>query len=202
MARHSTGRTRFLGSFTDALPAPSLPEVAFAGRSNVGKSSALNALAGVGSLARVAKTPGRTQAINLFAVEDAWIAADLPGYGYARVQQTLREQWKGLIESYLGERPTLRLVVALLDVRIPPQALDGQLLSGLSAAEIPTLVVATKVDALSPTRRAAAVAELARGHGLPPEAVVPFSSHDGIGRDTVLQVIRRVCKAAAPPRRA
>jgi len=196
MARHATGRTRFLGSFTDSLPAPTLPEVAFAGRSNVGKSSALNTLTGIGSLARVAKTPGRTQAINLFAVGDAWIAADLPGYGYARVRQSLREQWKGLIESYLGERETLRLVVALIDVRIPPQELDGQLLAGLSQAEIPTLVVATKIDAISPTRRAAAVTELARGHGLPPEAVVAFSSHDGTGKDAVLRVIRRIC---APP---
>jgi GTP-binding protein len=193
MARHTTGRTRFLGSFTDALPAPTLPEVAFAGRSNVGKSSALNALTGIGGLARVAKTPGRTQAINLFVVEEAWIAADLPGYGYARVKQTLREQWKGLIESYLGERESLKLVVSLIDARVPPQELDAQLLQGLSAAGIPTLVVATKVDGFTPAKRAAAVADLARGHGLPPEAVVPFSSHDGTGKDTVLKVIRRVC---------
>ena len=193
-------RTRFLGSFTDALPAPNLPEVAFAGRSNVGKSSAINTLTEVSGLARVAKTPGRTQALNLFEIDGAWVAVDLPGYGYAKVRHTLREQWKGLIEDYLGTRETLRMVVALVDGRLPPQDLDVQLLEGLGQAGIPTLVVATKIDAFARTKREAALQSLAQAHGIPRDAVVGFSSLDGTGRDEVLRRIAGVT-GTHPPRR-
>src|SRR4051812_18200685 len=112
---------RFLGSFTDTLPAPGLPEVAFAGRSNVGKSSLLNELVGIKGLARVAKTPGRTQSLNLFEIDGRWIAVDLPGYGYAKVSKGMRAAWKGIVETYLGDRETLKLVVVLLDARLPAQ---------------------------------------------------------------------------------
>ena len=191
-------RARFLGSFTDALPAPNLPEVAFAGRSNVGKSSAINTLTGVSGLARVAKTPGRTQALNLFEIDAAWVAVDLPGYGYAKVRHTLREQWKGLIEDYLGTRETLRMVVALVDGRLPPQELDVQLIQGLGEAGIPTLVVATKIDAFARTKQEGALVALARAHGIPREAVVGFSSIDGTGRDEVLRRIAMVTGTRGP----
>jgi GTP-binding protein len=194
----SQARARFLGSFTDALPSPTLPEVAFAGRSNVGKSSAINTLTGVSGLARTAKTPGRTQAINLFAIDESWIAVDLPGYGYAKVGHTLREQWKGFIETYLGSRETLRMVVALVDSRHPPQEADTQLLDGLGAAQIPTLVVATKIDAFSRTRREDALRALAEGHGLPRDAVVGFSSMDLTGKDEVLRRIAMVTGTRGP----
>ncbi len=189
MAKSTTGRTRFLGSFVDTLPEPSLPEVAFAGRSNVGKSSAINALIGA-TVARVAKTPGRTQALNLFVVDEAWIAVDLPGYGYAKVSKTMREGWKGLIEGYLGGRPTLRLVVCLVDSRVPPQEMDTGLLHGLADAGIPTLVVATKIDAFSRTRRADALNVLARAHDIDPTTLIGFSAHEGIGKDEVMKAIR------------
>ncbi|MEN9786297.1 MAG: hypothetical protein RLZZ299_1561 [Pseudomonadota bacterium] len=181
--------TRFLGSFTDTLPAPGLPEVAFAGRSNVGKSSAINSLVGVSGLARVAKTPGRTQALNFFSVQDRWIAVDLPGYGYARVSHSLRDGWKDLIEGYLGGRPSLRLVVALIDARLPPQDADRRLLDGLREARVPTLVLATKIDAIARTRQVAAVRALAAGHGIPTETVLGYSSHDGTGKDAALSLI-------------
>ena len=182
---------QFLGSFVGALPAPTLPEIAFAGRSNVGKSSAINALLG-STVARVAKTPGRTQAINLFEVDHRWIAADLPGYGFAKVSHETRASWKGLIESYLGERTTLRMVVCLIDSRVPPQESDRAMLDGLEAAGIPMLAVATKVDALSRNQRAGTLATLARAHDIPPEALIGFSAHEGIGKPEILAFIDRM----------
>lgn len=175
------GHARFLGSFTRDIPAPGLPEVAFAGRSNVGKSSAINALLGVGGLARTSRTPGRTQALNFFEVGGRWIAVDLPGYGYAKVSHTARESWKRHIEDYLGERPTLKLVVVLVDARHPAQPMDQQLIESLVAAGIRVLVLATKVDAISRTKRQAALAALAAGHRLQPDMVLGFSSTESIG---------------------
>ena len=188
------GRARFLGSFTGELPAPTLPEIAFAGRSNVGKSSALNALLGA-TVARVSKTPGRTQALNLFVVDDRWIAVDLPGYGFAKVSKDKREGWKGLIEGYLGDRPTLRAVICLLDARVPAQDMDGQLLRGLAAAGISVLPVDTKIDALTRNHRQGALQKLARAHGFDPELLLGFSAHEGIGKDEVLAAIDAVVRA-------
>ena len=179
-------RARFLGSFTDALPAPSLPEVAFAGRSNVGKSSLLNVLTGIQGLARVAKIPGRTQSLNLFVIDERWIAVDLPGYGYAKVSKSIRGAWKGFIETYLGERDTLRLVVVLLDARLPAQDMDKQLIANLRG-HVAMLPVATKVDAIPRHQRAQTLRTLAIGHGL--EGVVGFSATEDIGRDDVLAAI-------------
>lgn len=191
------GRASFIGSYPGELPAPSLPEVAFAGRSNVGKSSALNALLGVAGLARTSGTPGRTQAINLFDVDERWIAADLPGYGYAKVSHASRAAWKGLIERYLGERPTLRLVVVLIDSRIPPQESDTQLLRSLTGARIPVLVLATKVDGIPRGKRPGALAALAKGHGIPVQTVLGFSATERIGIDEARDMI---AEAVAPPR--
>src|SRR3954464_4506336 len=106
------------------LPPPGPPEVAFAGRSNVGKSSALNALCGRRALARTSKTPGRTQTINFYEIGDRARLVDLPGYGYARVSQELRKQWRELVDSYLGERLTLVAVVLVMDARHPLMPLD------------------------------------------------------------------------------
>lgn len=189
----TSGRTRFLGSFVGALPAPTLPEIAFAGRSNVGKSSALNTLLGA-SVARVSKTPGRTQALNLFVVDEAWIAVDLPGYGYAKVSKDKREGWKELIEGYLSDRATLRAVICLIDARVPPQDMDTQLLRGLVAAGIPALPVATKVDALSRNQRQGALDKLARAHGFDPAMLLGFSAHEGIGKEEVLAAIREIVR--------
>lgn len=190
-------RVRFLASYPDAPPPPTLPEVAFAGRSNVGKSSALNRLFGVAGLARVSKTPGRTQALNYFEVDGRWLAVDLPGYGHARVSHGVRDAWKGLIEGYLGDRPTLRLVVALVDARIPAQESDTRLVHGLLDAGIHTAVVATKIDGITKGQRARALAALAEAHTLPPGALIAFSAVDGTGREEVLRLIEARIRAPA-----
>lgn len=181
-------RTRFLGSYTNELPAPTVPEVAFVGRSNVGKSSAINRLLESPGLARTSNTPGRTQTINLFIVEERWAVADLPGYGYARVSKDQREAWQIMIESYLQERPAL--VVSLIDGRLPPQELDRQLLAYIAAIGRPRLVLATKMDDIKLPKRAGTLAELARGHGLKPDEILGFSSTEDIGWEAARKRIR------------
>src|SRR5258706_2191010 len=129
------------------LPPAGRPEVAFAGRSNVGKSSALNALVGRKALARTSKTPGRTQTINFFELGEQALLVDLPGYGYARVPLPVRNQWRELVGAYLRERPSLVGIVVLMDARHPLTVLDRQLFGWLSAAR--KLVLLTKADKLS-----------------------------------------------------
>ena len=182
-------RVEFVGSYPGALPALGLPEIAFAGRSNVGKSSALNTLVRHKSIARVSRTPGRTQAINLFRVDDRVAFADLPGYGFAEVPDAVREAWKPMIEGYLGEREELKLVVVLIDVRREVGELDGALLYGLAEARIPALVVATKCDKLGKQQLARQIAALRRGYHLPEGQPIAFSSQTGAGRDAVWAAI-------------
>jgi GTP-binding protein len=163
----------------DRLPPASLPEIAFAGRSNVGKSALLNRLLNRRGLARVSKTPGRTQQINFFAVDQRLLLVDLPGYGFARVPLAVKAQWRGLIEGYLTGRPTLRAVVVLVDVRRGIEEDDARLLDFLAAHSIPALLVATKSDKLSRDARRRRLAEIAQQHpGVVPMA---FSSTSGEG---------------------
>jgi len=129
------------------LPPPGPPEIAFAGRSNVGKSSAINALVGRRALARTSKTPGRTQTINFYALADTARLVDLPGYGYARVPQALRRQWRELVGAYLHSARTLVGIVLLMDARHPLTPLDEQLIEWLGDARL--LVLLTKADKLS-----------------------------------------------------
>lgn len=143
------------------LPAPSLPEIAFAGRSNVGKSALLNRLLGRRGLARVSKTPGRTQQINFFAVDRRLLLVDLPGYGFARVPLAVKDQWRRLVEGYLTGRRTLRGVLVLIDVRRGIQEDDAQLMDFLAAHGIATLPVVTKVDKLARGPRLRRMAEIA-----------------------------------------
>ena len=135
------------------LPPPGPPEIAFAGRSNVGKSSAINALAGRRSLARTSKTPGRTQTINFYRLGDAGRLADLPGYGYARVPLAMRAQWAELIGAYLRQRPSLAAVVLIMDARHPLTPLDLQLLGWLERRRV--LALLSKADKLSRAEQAA-----------------------------------------------
>jgi len=130
------------------LPPPDLPEIALAGRSNVGKSSALNALVGRKALARASKTPGRTQTINFYALGDAGRLVDLPGYGYARVPQALRERWSELVDLYVSSRENLIAIVVLVDARHPLMATDRHLIAWLGE-ERTKLVLLTKADKLS-----------------------------------------------------
>ena len=138
---------RAAGRLAD-FPPPGVPEIALAGRSNVGKSSALNALTGRKALARTSKTPGRTQTINFYALGETGLLVDLPGYGYARVSQALRAQWGELVGSYVRSRASLVGVVVLIDARHPLTPLDRQLLDWLGDARR-KLILLTKADKLS-----------------------------------------------------
>jgi GTP-binding protein len=152
---HPFSKAQFLraaGRPGDLLP-PGPPEIAFAGRSNVGKSSAINALAGRRSLARTSKTPGRTQTINFYDLGEEARLADLPGYGYAKVSQSLRLQWAELVGVYLKERPTLAAVVVVMDARHPLTPLDRQLLAWLENFRV--LALLSKADKLTRVEQAA-----------------------------------------------
>ncbi len=190
------GRVRFLGAFPSGVPSPGLPEVAVAGRSNVGKSRCINALLGIHKVARVSRTPGRTREVHLYEIERRYVLADLPGYGYAAVSSAMREGWRDLVEGYLAGPRDLRLVLALVDPRRDPGGLDAVLLSGLRAAGIPALVVATKVDLLTRNERVVRLRILAEGYRLDPSEVLPFSSVDGTGNDA----LRTAVDAAVAPR--
>ena len=184
----------FLLSATDASHFPvaskthGAPEVAFLGRSNVGKSSLINALLG-SKEARVSSTPGRTRAINFFALHEvaggkpkvapAMIFADLPGSGYAKISKSISAEWPKFIEPYLAERETLAMCICLVDTNIPPQASDHQLITYLKQTQRPFLVVGTKADRLSNNVLAKNLAALKREHGV--EEILPVSSKNEAG---------------------
>ena len=142
------------------LPSDQGSEVAFAGRSNAGKSSAINTITGHKGLARTSKTPGRTQEINMFVLDDRHRIVDLPGFGYARVPGTVKRQWQRLLNRYLEERRSLRGLVFVMDVRHPLQADDSQFLRWCQQTAMPVHVLLTKCDKLSRGRAAAALQEL------------------------------------------
>ena len=170
------------------------PEVAFVGRSNVGKSSMLNALTRHRGLARVSNTPGRTRALQFFEVSYRPTAAarprklrlcDLPGYGYAQVSRAERDRWATMIEAYLGERDVLRAVVLIVDARHPPAESDLDAAAFLGGAGRRVVVAATKIDKLSRTRRGAALSEVERAMGLARGEVVAFSAVEGTGAEAL-----------------
>jgi len=170
------------------------PEVAFVGRSNVGKSSLLNALARRKGLARVSSTPGRTRALQFFALAYRPTPAarprrlrfcDLPGYGHAEVSRAERDRWAAMIEDYLRGRDDLRAVVLIVDARHPPAESDADALAFLRAAGREVVVAATKIDKLARARRAAALATVERGLGLGRGEAVPFSAVEGTGADAL-----------------
>lgn len=170
-------------------PETSLPEIAFAGRSNVGKSSLLNRLVGRKKIARVSRTPGRTREINFFKVNDLFILADLPGYGYARVSKERKAEWRPLLEGYLAKTPQLAGVVQLLDIRREPSEDDMAMLDFLAELEMPTIVVLTKRDKISKSAAAERVSRVARQLQLDPDQMIPFSSVTGEGRDDLAGAI-------------
>lgn len=188
MKRVFPATARFVGAFVDQVPVSPLPEIVFAGRSNVGKSSAINLIVGQ-AIARTSSTPGRTQSINVFDIAGRLRLVDLPGYGYAKVAKSMREDWKHLIGGYLQDRPAIKLVVALVDARHPAQDLDRALLQQLGALGLPVLGLATKVDDVPKAKRDAAVAALAAAHGLPADAVIPFSATEKIGLEEAREAI-------------
>ncbi len=170
-------------------PNPSRPEVAFVGRSNVGKSSLLNTLLQRRRLARISRTPGKTQTINYYAVGGDCYLVDLPGYGYAAVPETVRSRWGPMMEAYLGDNSRLAGVVSLMDGRHSPTPLDHSMTAWLADRGLPILVVLTKSDQVSRAGRNQKLSQAASTLGLDTDQVVWFSSRTGEGRDTVLRAV-------------
>ncbi|MGO8983505.1 MAG: ribosome biogenesis GTP-binding protein YihA/YsxC [Terriglobales bacterium] len=199
--RHLTQETvvmrilaRFMLSASDLshFPAPSVPEVAFLGRSNVGKSSLINSLVGT-KLARTSNTPGRTRSINFYEVRRAGqprpelLFADLPGYGYAKVSREISADWARFVDPYLHQRSSLALCLALVDANIPPQESDRQLLEFLTSKGRPHVVVATKSDRLSGNQLRQSMRAIGEAcSGVP---VVAFSAKTGAGKDDLWREI-------------
>ena len=182
----------FLGGMATAegwRPAPGLPEVAFAGRSNVGKSSVINTLVRRKKTARVSNTPGRTREINFFDVNGAFVLADLPGYGYARISKEARATWRPLIEGYLTGSSALRGVVQMLDARRTPTDDDLHMLDFLAKTQLPTIVVATKVDKLRAAERDERMKTLALEAGIDGDQLIPFSAVTREGRDELAEAV-------------
>ncbi len=194
-----TAGLEFVGSFKRPADMPSLrlPEVTLCGRSNVGKSSALNALSGrKKKVAIVSKTPGRTRLLNLFRAGKACAITDLPGYGFAKVSDELQAEWRTSIESYLTGREELRLAILFVDVRREPQQTDAQLLDFLEANELATLVVATKADTLKSSALRESVERLRESLALPDDQPLTLSSKTGAGKSELWQRIQLMCREA------
>ena len=174
---------RFIGSFPQAPPQTGLPEIAFVGRSNVGKSSAINVLLNRRKAARVSQRPGRTQAINIFDLDGKLHFVDLPGYGYAKVPEHVRKDWGKMMRGYLFNRPALKLVVVLVDGRHEAQPLDLQMFDALREAGVPFQAVATKVDRIKKSKKKATLSRLKGGLDIP--GLVFFSSQTREGLDAL-----------------
>jgi GTP-binding protein len=181
---------RFLTSATRTAQLPDSPaEVAFVGRSNVGKSSLINALANQKQLARVSNTPGRTQLINIFATAGGGTLVDLPGYGFAKVPGRVRKDWPAMIEGYLLDREPLVMVFVLVDGEIGPTPLDRQMLAWLRENGVPHTVVATKTDKIRSAHRPRRRRELAEGCDLEAGDVVWVSAAKGTNLDQLRQLV-------------
>lgn len=191
---------QFVKSSADVAmcPAPDKPEVALIGRSNVGKSSLINSLLGARSAAKTSATPGKTQLINHFVVNDAWYLVDLPGYGYARVSQAERARWEKMVRQYLARRQNLTILLVLIDSRIPPQGSDLEFLRFAGKNGIPIGLVFTKADKQSPGKTNAQVSlflnEMKKDwEELPPWVVT--SAVSGLGREDLIGLLQRALDA-------
>lgn len=184
------------------LPGGDGIEIAVSGRSNVGKSSLLNGLFGRKAQARVSRTPGKTQLLHFFLVNDSFHLVDLPGYGFASVPEAVQRRWRRTMQGYLRSRRQLVGVLQLLDCRHPPSRDDRAMLEWLLAEELPFCLVLTKMDKLPRSARAGAVRQLLQGLELPgDQALVPHSSHSGEGRKELLAWIETLLGEVTQRRR-
>ena len=170
------------------FPRDQFQEIAFIGRSNVGKSRLLNALVNIGGLARISRSPGRTQTINFYSINDRFYYVDLPGYGYAKVPKTVQAGWKNMVEGYLRDRPQLKLALLLIDCRIPPTPNDVVMKEWLDHYSIENAIILTKADKLSRSQLNQST-KRAR-EALATDEVIPFSAVKRLGKDAVLTRIR------------
>ncbi len=179
--------TQFIKSATRPAhyPEGNLPEIAFAGRSNVGKSSLVNVLVNRKNLVRTSSTPGRTQLINFFQVNDDFMLVDLPGYGYAKVPLAVKKDWRPMMETYLAKRENLRGVVLILDIRRVPSDDDLQMLAWLRAYSVAPIIVVTKCDKLSKNERARQTAVICATLGVEKQELTFFSALNKEGKDAV-----------------
>ncbi len=179
---------QFIGSFfkIEQLPKDRLPQIAFAGRSNVGKSSLLNKLIGMKKMAKVSSTPGKTRSINFFLINNKYYFVDLPGYGYAKVSKSERESWGELIETYLETSRNLFGLLILLDCRREPNEQDKQLMEWLEDKEMPRLAIITKADKLNRDKINRKVRQIENNHNI---TSIPFSTVDGTGKNEILKAI-------------
>lgn len=167
----------------DQFPNRDLPEVAFVGRSNVGKSSLVNTLIGRKGIAKVSATPGRTQSINFILISEKWLLVDVPGYGFAKVPRAVQASWQTLVDSYLIGRKALQGVVQIIDIRLEPQESDVQMLEFLLAQEIPVMLVGTKADKVSRAQANKTIAAWVKLCGIKRDHIVLFSAVTGEGRE-------------------
>jgi GTP-binding protein len=183
---------------TDEFPVERYPEVAFAGRSNVGKSSLINTLVNRKGLARTSSAPGKTQSINFYVVNKSFCLVDLPGYGYAKVPQQVRKRWSPLIEQYARSRTSLCGVVVIIDARVGPTPLDISLIAWLKDLSLPIIFTMTKSDKLSKNKIAQALHQTATVLSVNPDRIVPFSSQTGAGKKRLWQEIVRLIGRIEP----
>ena len=191
MSHQPVGSAEFVGAIARPGQAPpvDLPQIAIAGRSNVGKSTLLNRLVGRKSLARTSKRPGRTQEINFFRIDDRFLLVDLPGYGFARAPKEVRDRWGPLIESYLSTSGDLLGVVLLVDARRGITKDDERMVEYLAATGLPTLIALTKIDKLNRSGRKAAAGKIRDALGVDADQVVSTSARTGEGTGTLWQSV-------------
>lgn len=179
-------------NITQAPPDECYPEIAVMGRSNVGKSSLLCSLTNNKKLAKTSQTPGKTRLINYFMIDDSWYLVDLPGYGYAKVSKSAQERWSRSMGEYLAERRGLALAILLVDIRHEPKDSDLQMQHWLAQRDYPTCVVLTKADKVSRSQMLQSVQRCAKIMQLSKEALIPYSSETGLGREELLEYIGTV----------
>lgn len=175
--------------YPEQYPEEKLPEIAMLGRSNVGKSSLINSLSNRKNLARTSSQPGKTRLINFYKMDRSWYLVDLPGYGYAKVSQESREDWKKMIDKYLAKNPENKFCFQLVDIRHEPSVLDKQMNQWLKEKGFPFIVIATKLDKISRGAREKQLSLISKTLDVEREAIYPFSAQTKEGKEAILSLI-------------